>query len=63
LGAGEGNEPIMDRVDDHRDRKCRETEDKDFKIKEETRHQNPDQDKYQCMIYTPFINMLSIQQK
>ncbi|TNN65834.1 hypothetical protein EYF80_023986 [Liparis tanakae] len=34
-------EPIRDRADRHRDRKCRETEDareKDFKIRQETRH-------------------------
>jgi len=36
-------EPIRTRADSHRDRKCRETEktrDRDFKIRQETRHRN-----------------------
>jgi len=36
-------ETIMDRAENHRDRKCRETEDTrdgDFKIKHKTRHRN-----------------------
>jgi len=36
-------ETIRDKADNHRDRKCRETEDtrdRDFKIRQETRHKN-----------------------
>jgi len=44
-GAGDWTQvdPIRHGADDHRDRKCRETEDtrdEDFKIKQETRHKN-----------------------
>jgi len=33
-------ETIRDRADNHRDRKCRDTRDGDFKIKQNTRHTN-----------------------
>jgi len=57
---------IRDRADDHRDRKCRETEDtgdKDFKIKRETRHQNPGQHDLQVEAFSEWISHTVSKQK